>query len=406
LIDRGSEESRGARGASRWLRWLLITGFGGSGALALVLAVVRAGRPNVVFNFAEGMVAGSLAALRAGGLAALYPPEWGAAPLVLTLYPPGYFLTSGALAGTLGGNAILLAPRLVSLAATLAAGIVLYRLARRRGVDPAWLAVLVGAGLVHPGVHRQLAAAQTDMLALGWTIVGAWFVLGPPRRGTNVAALACFAMAAFAKQSFVAAPLALLIHRVLTGDARAAVRDYAMLAALAVPVVLLLQSVTGGGFLRHVLGAVAGSGSPASTARVLRDSRPELWVPLAALVGLAVRGRLRLEFPELWLALSTLLHGAATIRTGASVNYFLEPLTAVVVLGLVRAARPPWSPEDAKGAPSRVAAPPRLRRAPVAALLVLGFGVAASATSTAAGAHRHGRTSRSCRRRTTRQSPR
>ncbi|MGI9039094.1 MAG: hypothetical protein ACR2GQ_09545 [Gemmatimonadota bacterium] len=370
------------------LQRFLVGVFGGIGLLGLALAVVRAYRSDVLFNYAEGIIAGSLAAQRAGGLAALYPSEWAAAPLVLTLYPPGYFLTSGALSGTLGSEAILLAPRLVSLVAAVAAGIVLVRLARRWGADPSWFVVLLGAALVHPGVYRQLAAAQTDMLALGWTMIGVWFVLGPPRRGTSAAALACFAMAAFTKQSFVAAPLALLIHRVRSGDSRSAARDYAFLGLLAVPVVLLLQSATDGGFLRHVLGAVVDSGSLTGAGRVLRASRPELWVPLVALVAFAVRGRLRVEFPELWLGLGALLHGAATMKTGASVNYFLEPLTALIVVGLLRSPRPPWAPSPlgtAEVSPNvaTVSVPAWNRWAPLAVLLLLGIGGARAAASVA-----------------------
>lgn len=369
MILRGLPESRDAL-----LRPLLVGVFGGIGLLALGLAAVRAYRADILFNYAEGIIAGSLAALRSGGLQALYPAEWASAPLVLTLYPPGYFLTSGALSGTLGTDAIFLAPRLVSLAAALASGIVLFRLARQSGADASWLAVLLGAVLVHPGVYRQLAAAQTDMLALGWTMIGAWFVLGPSRRGSNAAALACFAMAAFAKQSFVAAPLALLIDRIRSGDARGAARDFAVLGAVAVPLLLLLQAVTDGGFLRHVVGAVADSGSIASAGRVLRSSRPELWISLAALVALAVHRRLRVEFPEIWLALSAMLHGAATVKMGSSVNYFLEPLAALVVVGLARAPRPPWvpSPEAA-----------RRRWAPIAVLLVLCVAAAGAAATVA-----------------------
>lgn len=316
------------------------------GLLAAAVGVLRTTRPMVIFNYAEGMTLGSLAAFLEGGVSTLYPPAWTDAPLVLTLYTPGYFLTSGAVAGTVGGP-LLLAPRLVSLAAFIAVAVTIVAIARRSPAPPWLVAVVSGAVLAHPGVYRQLGAAQPDMLALAWTVLGVWLALGLTGRSRRIPALVCFAAAALTKQNYVVAPLAWLLHRYATGERRAALVDAAVLAVAGVSGLAWLQSATDGGFIRHTLGALTDGVSLDSAARLLTESEPLVWIPLVGVVLLVTVGRnpgnavrpLPGRFPLAWCVGSAVLNGAASVKLGASVNYFLEPLTALVVLLLVAPGR-------------------------------------------------------------------
>jgi len=327
-----------------WLTRGVAALFALSLTLVLVLAVVWTTRGFAVFNYTEGVILGSLAGFRASGLTGLYPADWTSAPLVLTLYPPVFFWA------TIGMDAIsnaadpLVAPRLVSLVATLGLGWCLVRIRRLFGTDWTWFIIVAGAVSLAPGVQRQLAAAQVDMLAVAWTVAGAWFALRSGMSQKPVwPAFACFAIAVFTKQSFVAAPAALLLSRYLSGRRKESLREGAAFAGIVAGGFLLLNGWTSGGFFTHTLTAVTDSGSVVNFVRVIDGSAPYLWGALALLVLSGVHDRLQLAFPELWLAMAAILHTGAMLKTGSSVNYFLEPLAAVLVLGLVRSAEAPWA---------------------------------------------------------------
>ena len=311
--------------------------------LVLALAVVWTTRGFAVFNYTEGVVLGSLAGFESTGVPGLYPPDWTSPPLVLTLYPPVFFWATAALASILGVADPLVAPRQVSLAATVGLGWSLVRIRRLYGTDWTWLLILAGAASLHPGVQRQLAAAQVDVLAVAWTAAGALLVLRSEEgRGWIWPAFACFAVAVFTKQSLVAAPAALLLHRYVSGHRREALREAVVFAGTVIGGFLYLDRWSAGGFSAHTLAAVADSGSVVNFVRVIGDSAPYVWVPFTALVLLGVRGRLRAGFPEFWAAAAVLIHAGAMWKTGSSVNYFLEPVVAVLVLGLVRSSDAPW----------------------------------------------------------------
>lgn len=337
----------GWRQRAAWFSRATASLFALSLGLVLALAVIWTTRGFAVFNYTEGVVLGSLAGFADSGVPGLYPPDWTSPPLVLTLYPPVFFWATAALGSILGASDPLVAPRLVSLAATVGLGWSLVRIRRLCGTDWTWFFILAGAASLHPGVQRQLAAAQVDMLGVAWTAAGALLVLRSEEgRGRIWPAFACFAVAVFTKQSFVAAPAALLLYRIVSGRRREAFREAVVFAGTVIGGFVVLDRWSAGGFSAHTLAAVADSGSIVNFVRVIGDSAPTLWIPLTALVLLGVRGRLRPGFPELWAGLAVLVHAGAMFKTGSSVNYFLEPIVAVLVLGLVRSSRAPWVPRQ------------------------------------------------------------
>jgi len=305
---------------------------------------LRLVRTDTVFYYTEGPVLGSLAALEADGdLSALYPADgWVEPPVVLTLYPPTYFVLAATVDRWAGSGGTFLGLRIVSAAALLGLLALLVLHARARRVPPLWVLALVAAVLMTPGVYRVVGGAQADTLALFWTWAGITAALGTRSARVReglwplVGAGAAFLLAFFAKQSFVVAPAALVVMLFLAGRRWTASAVGLGLAAIALCGVFLLDSATSGGYLANTLGALTGASGWSNLTSSLSASEPLQWLPLAAAIFLSVRRGLSLGFPEIYLLGSAMLHTVAMLKTGSSVNYVLEPTFALILLALTR----------------------------------------------------------------------
>jgi hypothetical protein len=336
-------------------------------AFVLFFAGLRLARPRTVFYYTEGPVLGSLAALEASGdVTSLYPADgWTDPPTVLTLYPPVYFVLAAAIDQGAGTAGTLFGLRLLSAAALAGVvGLLTWQGIRRR-VPASWLLAIGASALLTPGVYSVVAGAQPDSLALLWSWAGIWAALRlveSPSDGAGrvpwLVAGVTFLLAFFTKQSFIAAPVAFTIALFLARRRRAALTFAAVFAVAALGGVALLDQVSAGGFLANTVGALTGSTGLANLRSTLAESGPAQWTLLALVVGVAVTGRLRPGFPELYLLGSAALHTTAMLKTGSSVNYLLEPTFALLLLAIVRsparepgagAAKPATSPFLAPG---------------------------------------------------------
>jgi hypothetical protein len=354
---------------------LLLVGF------VLFFAGLRIARPETVFYYTEGPVLGSLAALESGDLSDLYPADgWVEPPVVLTLYPPAYFLGAAALDRGLGSEGTFTGLRIVSAAALLGLLALLALHTLGRGAPMAWTLALAATLLVTPGVYRLAGGAQSDTLALVLTWVGITAALGTRTTGVRNGALplllaaAAFFLAFFSKQSFVAAPFALTTALLLERRIRAAVAFSVGLAGAALLGVFYLDVLTSGGYLANTLGALTGASGWKNLVSSLWSSRPLQWLPVLVAVLLTARGQLRWGFPEIYLVASVCLHTAAMLKTGSSSNYFLEPMFALLFLAVTRRYQP-----EGDAPPSRAAggAPTSAGRSALAVLLGLIFVVPA-----------------------------
>jgi hypothetical protein len=211
-----------------------------------------------------------------------------------------------------------------------------------RRAPPAWTLALAATLLMTPGVYRLAGGAQADVLALVLTWAGITAALGT--KGVDVrtgalplmAAAVAFFFAFFSKQSFVAAPAALVLVLCLEKRVRASLIFAVGLAGAALLGVFLLDAVTSGGYLANTLGALTGASGLSNLVSSLWGSRPLQWLPVALAVFLAARGQLRWGFPEIYLIVSTCLHTAAMLKTGSSANYLLEPAFALLLLAVTR----------------------------------------------------------------------
>ncbi|MAE60516.1 MAG: hypothetical protein CMJ49_04065 [Planctomycetaceae bacterium] len=340
---------------------------------ALFFAGVRLARPGTVFYYTEGPVLGSLAALEAAGdVADLYPSDsWQEPPVVLTLYPPGYFLAAAAADRAFGTVGTLLGLRAVSALAFLGLlGLLALHTLRRRA-PAAWVLAIAAASLITPAVYRLISAAQPDPLALFLTWLGIWAVLDPRgRRIRRGAAPLCFAglaffCAFFAKQSFVAAPAAVALTLAIDGRLKTGLIFAALLIVTVVVTVFLLDTVTDGGYLANTVGALTVDAGWANLWSTFVASAPIQWLPILAGVLIAGAARRPRDFAGLYFLGSAALHIAAMLKTGSSVNYFLEPTFALLLLATIR-----WpSQDDESSLPGKRT--PRRRHTVVASILAV-----------------------------------
>ncbi len=333
----GAEIARSV--AWRWLAPLSVALVG----FVIFFVGLRLVRTDTVFYYTEGPVLGSLAALEAGGgLSALYPADgWVEPPVVLTLYPPMYFALAATVDRWAGSGGTFLGLRVVSAAALIGLLVLVAVHTHVRRVPPLWVMALVAAVLMTPAVYQLVGGGQADTLALFWTWVGITAALGMHSSRIRasrwlLAAAAAFFLAFFAKQSFVAAPAALVVSLFLIGRRGTAAAFGLGLAAFALCGVFLLDSLTAGGYLANTLGALTGGSGWSNLTSSLSASEPVQWLPIVVAVLLTVRRGLRLGFPELYLLGSTLLHTVAMLKTGSSVNYLLEPTFALLLLAVSR----------------------------------------------------------------------
>lgn len=354
-------------------------------ATAAAYGAVRVMRSEWLFFYTEGNVMASIGALlETGSLAAMYPNDgWSTVPLIMTLYPPIYPVVAAALSALTGTQTNLLMPRLISAAAMIVAVGALLLVARRRAV-PAWLvAVPLGALLLSPPFSNLLGAAQVDVLALCWTAVGVLLVMDAreTQPGRVWMSLPFFLLAFFTKQSFVAAPAALVLVLFLGGRRSLAVRYSLALAVAAALGIVALDRLTAGGYVMNTVGALTGATSGANLVTTIAQSRPIQWLPVALLLLLRAGPGFRLGMLEIWTLLSWFLNVGATVKVGASVNYLFEPLFALTLLAL---ARMPVGDADAP----RPARRGRLAILTAAALVLWAAAATAPRASQAAGVAR------------------
>jgi hypothetical protein len=298
------------------------------------------------------------------------------APYAVVNYPPVYHLAT-LLAALPLGNA-LLAGRLVSLAAALAAVGALGKLTKGegRGTKDEWLAargfrpsssvlrlLVVLAFLALPIVREWSVVMRVDMLGV---CLGLWgLVIVQRNRGRAVlwAALP-LALGLLVKPSLIAAPGAALLW-LLFRDWRRGLLLGGLIALIGGLAVAALQLGSGGWFLLHVLAANANAWDARLAYGFWHDQMLILW-PLVAAAALSfvfqVAHRSRQVasdlppanhqslIPNLLLPLYYTLFGAIGAigvgKVGAYTNYFLEFYAGLIWLAAYGAGR--WAQDHGR----------------------------------------------------------
>ena len=271
-------------------------------------------------------------------------------PFVVFEYPPLYLLGVRALAWC--GLGMLPAGRLISVLSTVAAclliGLIVRRLCslsfgKRASNYAAVIAALLPLSLLP--VSSWAPLMRVDMLALGLTYCGiALGVWSFKRPRLIYSAVLAFVAAAFTKQIYLAGAAAMFTVSVVRAPV-ATIKAYAAGAVLGVVVLGVVDWLTAGGFLRHILfynvdtvdlsiaAHQAGTWLMAYGlfAIVTCLAVVVFWVELGRRDLLArIREEERsasLAFLSLYLLLTTIMLVSAG-KTGASRNYFIEWMCA------------------------------------------------------------------------------
>lgn len=285
------------------------------------------------------------AALRARRTGHLYQP-WTAPPFTPTPYGPAYYGALVALSEITGPhfNSLLLAGRLLTFGCFLGVVALVYGCGRRLGLGGGL--ALLGAGLAasDAGFADWSLSTRPDMAAL-LASLGAIYVasgLTPARRGRGreIGVGLLLAAAVLAKQSYVAAPLAVALcltaRRQWAGLARIAGTAVAAVAAVLGALVVHGDAVLPNLLaLRQALPAVAtGVGL---VLRACENYVPHVLLLALAAVGLGAAWRARRNGPAALVALYAVLAwliGIATLlaNSGGGDNYLLEGWAAAAIL--------------------------------------------------------------------------
>lgn len=216
--------------------------------------------------------------------------------------------------------------------------VLVYHIARRVSGSVAKGAIAVAFALSAPTIAHWTTQVRGDLMGIGFSLLGIYWVLGEAGYGRLIAAGLCAALALFSKQTFLAAPCAILVFF-------AAQRRWRYMLTFGVAAV-------GGSALGY---GVEIWREPYAWTSLTLFSRPiyrfrsgmalagdGLWnaAPAVALIGglIAIRrGRVKGEEALLLLycIFSWALSLISIVQVGGSTNYFIEPLMASAIVASI-----------------------------------------------------------------------
>ncbi len=288
-------------------------------------------------NDSEGVVLNQAWRL-AHGLA-LYPPV-DHSPYILSVYTPLYPLV---VSWFLDVESIgFFAARLLSLMSFAGIGIAVFFILRTLTQSRWWS--FAGTVLILCSGHLQSWATlcRVDMLGIFLSLAGLWCYVAR-RRGIGLIAAYLFCLAALmTKQTLLAAPLAILIDRILCNRRRGIIEAGAFFATLAIAFITL-QIASDGHFFGHAFYYVA---TPLSAAQLMLYLRqiafgyPVLLIGITILLATPLRRERDLRWLLAYVALG-LGAGLTTLKTGAAENHWLEFIIAATLCFAVLGARAP-----------------------------------------------------------------
>jgi 4-amino-4-deoxy-L-arabinose transferase-like glycosyltransferase len=253
-------------------------------------------------------------------------------PFIHANYPPVFIALVWPFYRLFGPS--LLAPRLLSILATVGLLAVMYPLLHRLGGSRRQALALTGLAACPWFVQTWAPMGRVDMLAFLLSIAG---LLAFVRQKPAYVVFPLFWLAFFTKQNALLAPAAVLVHLLCEFEPRRFLRSLAGFALPLAAIFGLLNLATHGGLFRHLITYTAAA--EYEWGRMLGEYLAFAWNawPILLIVFAAGplafgRGAARLFFIY-WLlnmaALSTIA------KAGAAQNYAIEPWLATVLLAAV-----------------------------------------------------------------------
>jgi len=263
-------------------------------------------------------------------------------PHAVALYGPLFYAVPGTIARLLNTSWIemVVCGRCYTYAAWLGVGLVIYALARQAGCDRSFAAVaalLWFSGTLAP---QWAIAYRPDAVAILLSLVALWVYQRGQQPMVVAAAVALLVAAFLHKQTAVTILLAIVVAEMGRGRIGRAAAVLGGWTICVLAAVTATQVLTGGVFVKNVFGAAMLWVAPGQVWEFFRDA---ILGAAAAFAGGALaygvtRGDERLRLLRLCFAVSFELALLTSIKAGANLNYYLEPLAVACVLtgGLLR----------------------------------------------------------------------
>ncbi len=315
-------------------------------------------------------------ALRLAAGKSIYRPDLATPPYTVSNYPPLYPLALALLVRIFGPSFV--AGRLISILCAVLTALLLGKIIGRFSHDRVAAAASGLLFLAFPYVIGWSKLARVDLLALALSLAGLYLLIGRPvtregvigrglLRGMTLRRLGIavtwgevigggllLVAAIYTRQSYaLAAPLAAFAW-LWTRSRRHAIGLAALVGGLSLALFLILNALTGGGFLYNIVTANVNAFQMDGLARwwrALRSAAPILLLLGGLYLGMGKTFEVvRPHRPEaskvsLWPLLASYLIGAALsaltiVKIGSNMNYLLELCAA---LSLVTGAWVAWS---------------------------------------------------------------
>jgi hypothetical protein len=262
----------------------------------------------------------------------IYRADLSSPPYTISNYPPLFVLTLTPLVALLGPN--FWAGRLVSILAALAVALFLARIVREEGRHR--FAGLVAGALfwAMPYVVHWSSLLRIDLLALALSSAALYlFVHTPEARSTLIGGGLLLVGAIYTRQSYaLAAPLAAFVWLWHKAGWRRAFTLAALVAGVSLVLFLLLNTLTGGGFLFNIVTANVNAFSwDRVTWNLENFARDAPFLLLLGAVSLGAMPALGLSHWPLVVPylIGAFLSGLTIGKIGSNVNYFLELCAAL-----------------------------------------------------------------------------
>jgi hypothetical protein len=267
-------------------------------------------------------------------------------PYEISNYSPMHYYLS-AIIMLFTGTRSILGVRLVSVLGCIGIGLVIYYLTRREemakgqyGSRYLALAAALTPFAIEAFYHWGMLA-KPDALGLAFTLAGAgltWRTRGQPEKvRLYLLAGLCCVLGLYSKQSFVAAPVAIIIWLGLRRQWRGLGIFLAVMAGLGGSIALFFQITTSGNFYKHV---VSYNNGQESNFDILAGGLRYFLLTHLILISLLVwrvvdQFRKRNEGLDFWLIyfLAAFAVSFTVIKVGSAINYYMESLALLAMLG-------------------------------------------------------------------------
>ncbi|MEK7465579.1 MAG: glycosyltransferase family 39 protein [Patescibacteria group bacterium] len=252
-------------------------------------------------------------------------------PFAFAAYPPVYFLLTSSFSG-LFNVPTLLAGRLLSVIVTLLAVLVLFGIFHSISKNKQKSAFFAALFLVPFFVSHWAALARVDMLALFFALAGFYVFERYSATGSSLRWFApiLFSLSFYTKQSFIAAPIAIILYLLFT-DRKECLRFFSLCAGLFGGIFLTMNIFTGGQFFLHLffytIAPLDFKALPFGFLLYFLQTFL-LLIPAALILKSNVR---QVNSPYFIYCVAGILSVITWAKVGANVNYFIEPFAATLL---------------------------------------------------------------------------